>query len=284
LDQYLERIQVEHPQALRSADEPDFRYALYSAQKAAARSGDENLQDVLVELLVDRGKQAQRSLTQLVLNETIEVVPRITTGQMNVLTLAVIFHRIAFPGVSTFDTFLRTMDIFLVPFLDDLPTSFGSINHLVYAGCGASHVNNTKMADAISRQYPGIFSFGFSDADVRIKGLGAAARGMLIPCDHNPALVQVMGGTKAMFKDICNQKNIPERDREMLEGVFLGSPLPHAVIRNKCLAARPYFAKVFDAWDATDLMGFVPSNVGLAIAHARLSKCGQIEPLSSWIE
>lgn len=283
LDRFIDRILAEYPQALRDVNEPDFRYALYSAQKAAARSGNPNLEEVLVEMLVDRSKQPQYSLTQLVLNEAIDVVPKITIGQMNVLVLVVIFHRITFPSVSTFDNFLKTMDIYLAPFVEDLPTSSGSINHLLYSGCGTLHMVRTGMSAAIGNQYPGIFSTGVSDADVRIKGLGSAGRSMLIPCEHNTSLVQVMGSTSAMFKQICEQKGVSTQDREMLESVFLSSKLPHKSIRDRCLAERPYFSRIFEAWDGSDLMELVPSNIGLAIAHARLSCCGKIDPLSQWI-
>jgi len=284
LEEYLERIQREFPDALQYAKDPDAMYVLYAAQKAAARTDDADLHEVLVELLVDRSKQDQRSLTQLVLNEAIEVVPRITTSQINVLTLAVIFQRLTFSGVATFNMFLQSMDIFLSPFLDDLPNSPASINHLVYAGCGAMTTHKTLLADAIVSQYPGVFSFGTSEADVRIKGLSNHARGMLIPCEHNPAVVQVMAGTQKMFEEICTQKNINAADQNLLQTAFTGSPLPRPAVQEKCLTARPYFAKAFKAWDSSNLRTFVPSNIGLAIAHARLAQLGNIEPLCYWIE
>ncbi len=175
------------------------------------------------------------------------------------------------------------MDVFLVPFLFELPTSSGSIMHLAQSGCGVSLLG-TNLSEAIKQQYPGIFQQGVSDTDVRIKGISANARGLLVPCNHDPKLLQVIGSTKAMFDDVCKQMKLSETDRAMLDHVFHSTAMSYAKVKEKCVAARPYFATLFDAWDQSDLSTFVPSNVGLAIAHAQLQRYGQIEPLSHWVE
>ncbi|MFZ4878426.1 LPO_1073/Vpar_1526 family protein [Janthinobacterium sp. Mn2066] len=283
LNQYLERVEALNLDIRHQAQDPDFRYVLFLAQKAAARSGSENLQNVLVDLLVVRSQQPSLSLTQLVLNDAIEVVPRITSGQINVLIVAVVFRRIFFSGIATFDSFLKVMDIYLKPFLNDLPTSPGSIMHLIQAGCGAPE-DPSKLGSVLQQQYPGIFQLGVSDTDVRIKGLSAVARGLLVPCDNNPRLLKVMGATSSMFVEICKQTKISDSESEMLDHVFHGTAMSVSAIKERCITARPYLADLFDIWDKSKLKTFVPSNVGLAIAHACLQQHGQLEPLSHWVE
>ena len=136
LDEYLDRIQQECPEALGQANDPDFRYMLFAVQKAVARSGDPHLQETLVELLVKRSAQPSRSLIQLVLSESIEVVPRLSNGQINALTVAFMLRRVKFGSVATFDSFLKTMDVFLAPFQAEIWTSSASSSHMEFAGCG----------------------------------------------------------------------------------------------------------------------------------------------------
>jgi len=72
-----------------SMGEPAMQSALYEAQKAYALSGDEVLSDVLVRLLVDRAGNDDKDLAQVVQQQALEVVPKLTTPQIH--TLAVLF-------------------------------------------------------------------------------------------------------------------------------------------------------------------------------------------------
>lgn len=283
MGEFLARLRAEHPQALERANDPDFQYALFEVQKAVARSGDPNLQRILVELLVLRSKQPPRNLLQLVLGEAIEVAPRITNGQVNALTTAFIMRHVKFQAVATFDSFLKTMDLFLEPFHAELPTSDSTYSHLEYAGCGKIIAGDNSMASMLRRFYPGIFQSGVTDADVRIKGLSAAARGLLVQCEHDPGKAQVIGGTHEMLNAICRERALSEEDCEMLGQIFRHAVLTDEQIKDKCLRARPYFAPIFLAWDRSKLSGLYPSSVGIAIAHSRLLTCGEIQPLSQWI-
>lgn len=283
LDDYLERVAAVNPYALNYADDPDFRYALFAAQKASARSGDPHLQDILVEMLVQRSLQDPRSLIQLVLNESLDVVPRITNGQINALVIAFVMQRVEFSVVSTFENFLKTMDAYIAPFSSNIATSMASFSHIEYSGCGVVGSHKVQLAETFQKFYPGIFQQGVTEADVRVKGLSNEARSLLVQCEHNAARVQVMGGTKEMLNAICNQKRIGEKDRGMLDQIFRQAGMTAAQIREKCMSARPYFAQLFAAWDDTCLAQFHPSSIGIAIAHANLVKCGSMRPLSFWI-
>ena len=56
-EKFLKELQQQHKQGLKQAQDPDFQYALYTAQREYARCGDKELGDLLVDLLVDRTKQ-----------------------------------------------------------------------------------------------------------------------------------------------------------------------------------------------------------------------------------
>lgn len=284
LDAFIERVERVNPSALRQANDPDFRYTLYTAQKTAARTSDSGLHDLLVELLVQRTLGAPRSLLQLVLNESLEVVQRISTSQINALTLAFIVHHLRFRSVASFDTLLKTMDIYVQPLLSDIGASKASLSHLQYAGCGTiSDTITWPMDNALLRSYPGAFQEGASEADAGVKVLSSAARRLLVPCEHDPRRVQVLSGTLEMLHDLCKQHQLDERDTRMLQAIFQSRRIDIRKIRSICIAGRSYFATLFDAWDQTGLASFSPTSVGIAIAHANLSKYGEIGPLSNWI-
>src|SRR6185436_5811113 len=66
-EQFLLKLQKEFPAGLEKSKDPDFQYALFTVQKEYARNGDKDLGELLVDLLVDRSKQEQRDILQIVL-------------------------------------------------------------------------------------------------------------------------------------------------------------------------------------------------------------------------
>ena len=67
-DDFLKKLQQEYPDGFKKGQDPDFQHALFTVQKDYARTGDKDLGDLLVDLLVDRSKQDQRDILQIVLN------------------------------------------------------------------------------------------------------------------------------------------------------------------------------------------------------------------------
>ena len=78
---YLEKLKSGNPAALNSIQDPDMLNTIFTAQKAYAYSGEEDLEKVLVDLLVDRSGQQDRELKTLVLNEAIAALPKLSIRQ-----------------------------------------------------------------------------------------------------------------------------------------------------------------------------------------------------------
>ena len=68
---FLERLRVSHPQPPETLGDPDMQYALFDAQRHAARSATKGLDEILLDLLVQRATSKQEDLLQIVLNEAI---------------------------------------------------------------------------------------------------------------------------------------------------------------------------------------------------------------------
>ncbi|NJK43532.1 MAG: hypothetical protein HC933_04020 [Pleurocapsa sp. SU_196_0] len=86
-DRFLGKLQVEYPQGLAKAEDPDFQYALFTLQKQYARTGDADLAELLMNLLSQRAKENGRTMLQIVLNESLEVAAKLTPSQVASLSL-----------------------------------------------------------------------------------------------------------------------------------------------------------------------------------------------------
>ena len=129
--------------------DPDFQYSIYLVQREYARTGDETLGDLLTDILVDRSKCDNRSILQIVLNESLLVAPKLTSVQVNTLSLIQLLSNMRFGGLADFaeleSIFARTQG--LVGNISGLSES--GLLHLQYSG--AMSINHIIKKD-ISRK------------------------------------------------------------------------------------------------------------------------------------
>ena len=74
------------PESLEEFKNPAMQDALFQTQKEYAKSGDEELGNLLVDILVDRAKTQERNMLQLVLDESLLVAPKLTVEHFDLLT------------------------------------------------------------------------------------------------------------------------------------------------------------------------------------------------------
>jgi hypothetical protein len=283
VERYLERLQTENPAGLNQANTPDFRYALFAAQKAQARSGDENLEALLVELLIERSREQQRNLQQIVLTEALEVVSRLTDEQVATLSLSFVVRRVSRSHMLHFEDFLKTMDEYVVPFVGNAKLSDASFSHMDFTGCGTVEMREVTLATQFLYSYPGIWQAGFSEDDPIFQQLTVQARNLVRPSQHRLGQFEVAGGTRGLA-EIFQESTIPDIQQRALLNQLLNRSLTPDQIKDRCVAARPYMADLFGLWDNTLMKQFNPSSVGVAIAHANITRSiSNLPALSAWI-
>jgi hypothetical protein len=64
-EDFLLKLQNEFPSGLEKAQDPDFQYALLTVQREYAKSGDKELGDLLVDLLVDKANKRIETYSKL---------------------------------------------------------------------------------------------------------------------------------------------------------------------------------------------------------------------------
>ena len=133
---FLNDIRKKNPNLLNAVQEPSMQYALYSAQKSYAISGDKNTANILVDILIERAGQDERNLAQIVLDESLEIVPKLTINQLDILST---IYLIKYPikkinNLEKLNCFLKN-DI--KPFTEINAERESDYIHLVYCNCGS---------------------------------------------------------------------------------------------------------------------------------------------------
>lgn len=139
------------------AVDPDFQYDLFIAQRDYARCGDSILSNMLVRLLIERTKETERSLSQIVLNESIAVVSKLTKEELDTLTALFVieYHSKAckFDNIPSFVNYIST---YILPFWDSIKNEDSLFAHLPYTGCGVHMwVGTTGLDRFLNSRYKG---------------------------------------------------------------------------------------------------------------------------------
>lgn len=87
IDDYLERLSSKNPEYINNTQDPDIRYVIYEAQKNYARRNDRFIEKLLVNTLVERTIYKGDSIKELVLNEALSIIPKLTSKQIDILSL-----------------------------------------------------------------------------------------------------------------------------------------------------------------------------------------------------
>ncbi|MCU7193878.1 LPO_1073/Vpar_1526 family protein [Turicibacter sp. T129] len=150
LDDYLEKIMAINPELISKTADPDIRYGVYEVQKNHARRGDDSIAEVLIETLVRRTCTNDCSIQELVLNEALNVIPKITIEQMNILTILFLVR------YTSMKWSLEALVELFLPFMDTLNIEKGDISfqHLQYASCISISMGEISFERAVKGKIP----------------------------------------------------------------------------------------------------------------------------------
>jgi len=285
LDAYLKETASAGVKEIPEAQNPDFQYAVFTAQREYARSGDKDLGELLVQLLVDRTKQTDRNLLQIVLNESLVVAPKLTVDQLDALSLVFLVRYTKHHGLTTLDALNQYLEKYLLPFATNLPTKVSAYQHLEFASCGAISIGSISLAGALLRTYPGLFSSGFTEAEILTALLDRALiQPLLTPCLHSPDRLQLSGLDDDVIAAQCKNLNLADDICSRVKNLQNSHLMGEAQVKDYVLRAKPESRIMFERWESTELQNMTLTSVGIAIAHANIRRrTGEAFDLSIWM-
>lgn len=284
-ENFLKKLQTDYPPGLNKAEDPSFQRALFTVQQEYASTGDQELGSLLVDLLVDRSKQEKRNILQIVLNESLNTAPKLTTDQL--ATLAIIFllrYSVNFFN-GTHNELGNYFDKNVLPFIDELNNNSSCYQHLEYAGCASISISQMSLPDILRNSYQGLFLKGITKDDIETRNFsfGLDSR-FFIPCLNDFSVLQV----KALNKDELEKKlkniAVSDEDSNKLKELFNQNQMTDDEIKSKTISIRPYMEKLFSTWELSEIKNTTLTSVGIAIGHANIKRVsGGFSDLSIWI-
>lgn len=287
-DHFLSRLKAENVAAIEQMSSPGMQVAMYEAQKQYAKTGDTDLQGLLVDILVERASTPDRDIHQIVLDESLSVAGKLTTEQMDALTVNFILVRTKNQSLVNLDAITKYINTEIVPFLSSLTDKSSCYEHLEYAGCGSiMQIGNIHPIERIfCIQYPGLFSKGFTkerfDKDVGELSNGSA---LLMPCFHSPEMFQLRAIDQEVLIKIAADHGESKEIQDKLVTLFKTTLMSDQEIKDYLIKISPKMTVLFDLWGNSSISKFSLTTVGIAIAQANFRRrTGQKLDLSIWVK
>jgi hypothetical protein len=271
IETFLAKLQADKPEGMQSIAQPDMQWTLYRAQREFARSGEEELQNVLVDLLVDRAGQEDRTLEAIVLNEAIGAVSKLTDAQRRAIAVCFVCQyssRLARP--ESLDAFYEHIQRDIVPLATGLPWGAFSYQHIEYVGAGGVSSTRVSFVEAFASSHEGWFTRGFTAADVPTEFRSKFVLedpNLLTRCFRDASRLQLSTLQTQDVEGYCAQPGFDDALEPMQRLHAMGA-MDIAEIEEDLLSRCPELDQLKRAWEGSDLGRLTLTTVGMAVGHA----------------
>lgn len=282
---YLEKLQAENPDGLNSVQDPDMLQAIYTAQKAYACSGEDDLEKALVDLLVDRSGQRDRELKTLVLNEAIATLPKLSVRQRKSIAVCFFIRYTRYVGPLNLAVYYVALAQSLTPFAEILSDRRADYQHIQSTGAGWISAFSVELGGVFSEVARSFFTTGFT-ADKVPENISRYLDDpeVFVPCIRDQQKLQINAQSRERVIELAAAKGIDSNALDNLSKVGLMS---YADIQSEMESSVPGMKAIFERWnsDNTRLKNLELTSVGIAIGHAywRQVTGNSDTPLDIWL-
>lgn len=285
-DELLIRLASERQDTFNALADPDIQVSLSEAQKGYARTGDGDLRESLVELLVRRVGEETGNLRSIALNEAIASTPKLTEGQRRAIAWVFFLRHTRTTNISSLDEFYAVLRKVSSALAGDVPNSTVDYQHIEYVGAGAVSVMEFDLSSSVTRGVEGLFTTGFLEGEVEEPLLSELENGNLLqPCirDSEKSQISILGSEDINPK--LAERGLGHLESKVREAMKLGF-MDSESIEQEILVRVPEFKSILDSWQdpGSALNNLTLTSVGIALGYAYWQRMTKDDaPLSIWL-
>lgn len=207
-----------NPNAINDFNSPVLQDVLFKAQKSYVLNEDPAIGELLIDILVERAANTQRDTTQISLTEALDVLPKLTTNQLNMLTLSWLLTPEFFKKLSSYDQVMDYIENTLYPLAEKIETDYqNEYRQLEYFGCFLfrSESNTIPIDEIIYRECKAYFRREFTSNEIKdiFKDFSCAEKlqELFTQSIFDPQKYQFKATPTELYK-LVNELGIPEKD------------------------------------------------------------------------
>lgn len=253
--------------------DPDLRMTLEDAVKTASRKNNPDIHKILSNLIIQR-IQHDDEIKQIVFNEAISSIGKLTANQLKIIALNFVFVHVSWHTIKNWkelENFFENILSKLLPFRDTL-TEFG---HIESVSCGRIlDIGSWDLLKSIKYTFSNLFLSEFTEEEINKLSIGA---------EHREKIFEKT--EKNLFKCKFPNKHELEKyfENEIVDGKLV-SPImtlydnhfiPNEKIREK-IASIPLGKQLLEQCDGKSMTKLHLTSVGQAIALTYLENISDV--------
>lgn len=283
-DKLIDKLRQEAQETINQFSQPDMQYKFYEAQKEYAISGDEDLADMLVEMLIERSRSPNRDRKRMILDEGISLASKMTTSQMDILSLSHLSLKTLNVNMSNFEGFISRLETNF-SFLNyiNINDVDKDLNFLEFHRLGKVVIGSfPDMTVTLVQNYPNYLNHGFFREECSIPEIGD--QDIFIRCFHDPKKVLFQFETRdSLINYLKAFDMVDSRINKVVS--FFDDNIFSVTEANSILFNRiTNYKKLDELFKNTNWKSFEISEVGMAIALSNIQRrLGQKHDLGIWV-
>lgn len=274
-EKFLDKLMTNNPQGIIQAQNPNFQYSLYNAQKEYAKSGDKDLEEALVNILLARSFELERGTLQVLLNEAINVIPKLTQAQLNLLSIYFIFTKLTInlDCTQSIDDFISTLETLVSPLV--IEATQVDYEHMQYCGCVGISMGFIGLDKLLKDTYGRIFSRGISYEEIINMGIDFERyKDIFVKSFDNPELLQINVQNESGLIPMANKFNIDQVNFNKIQDLYSRSSMNEYSISNLLREKSTIIYSVYNIWNNTSMKNIRLTTMGTLLAKLNLDRFG----------
>jgi len=264
--------------------DPDTQLALLEAATISGRKQNKDLRGVLADLVIHRIKNDQtgkEELKNIVYNEAISTIGKITSDQLKIITLCYLLRYVSFLNINSWEAFQGYFSKNISPFID-FNNSDSQFQHIEYAGCGSIGIGSWSLDKIYQLEYAFLFQNDITEQEITELGIDDELKNKFIGKKETGGFIIRLRNKQALEKYLDDQNTETETKKKIVD-LFERKIKSTADVRKEIEEKIDIGKKVFEAWEK-NLKHLNLTSVGIAIGATYFEQItGEKIDINIWI-
>jgi len=292
-DNIIKKVYTELTDKAERLKEPSIQSSIYEVQKEYVKTGDDILANRLTTILIERIKVQDRTLEQIVLDEAIKILAKLTNEQIDLLSFHFSLTILSkLENVRNIHSFYNLLDNEILLFCEsDAFTNIlnAQITHLQSSGCLIVLSEGSKFKpfeEMLRMRYLGLFNKGFSEEEFKqsISQETNLFINILARCQQNNTLLQFNAMDIDTLNNSLEQANIEQPFRTSITELYNQKSMSPNEIKESIISKNIKYKSIFDIWNNSKIKttSLTPIGVLIAIINYNIKTNKQLN-INDWI-
>jgi len=248
--------------------EPDTQLALIEAANISGRKQNTELRNLLANLVVGRirnDKSGKEELKNIVYNEAISTINKLTVDQLKIITLCYLLRYTYYKGIVSWENFNDYLNNLIKPFLGFKNTN-AEFQHIEYAGCGSTSIESVDLFNVIRLNYAILFLNLIPKEKIEALNIPEDIKKEIFFLGNKEDQYFMEFQNEGYLREYLKEKSKDEELNKQICNIYNSSIKKEDEVREKVSKESDIGKEVLGLWDKTNLRHLSLTTVGIVIA------------------